>query len=85
VDPRLIGMHWTVGHQACRCWLADVGIDVRSHYDFVVCRKFTKESIECVKESGIDVVGTSFGTWVVDRCECEGKVRTSLLAANLFS
>ena len=44
-----------------------------------------EEGIEGVKEVGIDVVGTGFGTWMVDRCKCESKVFTSLLATNLFS
>ena len=45
----------------------------------------TEKGIQGVKEAGIDVVFAGFGTWMVDRCECEGKVFTSLLATNLFS
>ena len=64
---------------------ANVGIDVSSHDDVVVCREFAEESVEGVKEAGIDVVGTVFGTRMVNRCKGECKVLASLLTTDLFS
>ncbi len=47
---------------------ANVSIDVRAHNDFVVGGEFAEESIQSVREAGINVPRSCFSAWMVDRC-----------------
>ncbi len=64
---------------------AGVSIDIRAHNDFIVCGEFAEESVQGVKEASINILQACLSAWMVNRCECQGKVLVALLSADLLS
>jgi hypothetical protein len=64
---------------------ANVSIDIHAHNDFVGCGEFAEESVQSVKEAGINVLQAYLSAWMVNKCKCQGKVLVALLSADLLS
>jgi hypothetical protein len=63
---------------------ANDNIDICAHNDFVVGGEFAEESIQSIKEAGINVLQACLSAWMVNRCKCQGKVLVALLPTDLL-